>query len=47
MIGQDPLPYGIKENLPSIEALTTCAVQQKLMPRRLSVEELFVDPGAP
>jgi len=32
--------------LPSIEALITYAVQQKLMPRRLSVEELFIDPGA-
>jgi 4,5-dihydroxyphthalate decarboxylase len=43
-LGDDPLPYGIKANLPSIEALITYAVQQKLMPRRLSVEELFVDP---
>jgi 4,5-dihydroxyphthalate decarboxylase len=44
VIGEDPLPYGIKANLPSIEALITYAVQQKLMRRRLSVEELFVDP---
>jgi 4,5-dihydroxyphthalate decarboxylase len=46
VIGDDPLPYGIKANLPSIEALIAYAVQQKLMPRRLSVEELFVDPDA-
>jgi 4,5-dihydroxyphthalate decarboxylase len=46
VIGDDPLPYGVKANLPSIEALITYAVQQKLMPRRLSVEELFVDPEA-
>jgi 4,5-dihydroxyphthalate decarboxylase len=46
LLGDDPLPYGIKANLPSIEALITYAVQQKLMPRRLSVEELFVDPDA-
>jgi 4,5-dihydroxyphthalate decarboxylase len=46
VIGDDPLPYGIAANLPSIEALITYAVQQKLMPRRLSVEELFVDPDA-
>jgi 4,5-dihydroxyphthalate decarboxylase len=46
VIGEDPLPYGIKANLPSIEALITYAVQQKLMPKRLSVEELFVDPDA-
>jgi 4,5-dihydroxyphthalate decarboxylase len=46
VIGEDPLPYGIKANLPSIEALITYAVQQKLMPKRLSVEDLFVDPDA-
>jgi 4,5-dihydroxyphthalate decarboxylase len=46
VIGEDPLPHGIKANLPSIEALITYAVQQKLMPKRLSVEELFVDPDA-
>jgi 4,5-dihydroxyphthalate decarboxylase len=46
VLGDDPLPYGIKANLPSIEALITYAVQQGLMPRPLSVEELFVDPGA-
>jgi 4,5-dihydroxyphthalate decarboxylase len=46
VLGNDPLPYGIKANLPSIEALINYAVQQGLMPRRLSVEELFVDPGA-
>jgi len=46
VIGADPLPYGIKANLPSIEALITYAVQQKLMPKQLSVEELFVDPEA-
>jgi 4,5-dihydroxyphthalate decarboxylase len=46
IIGDDPLPYGIKANLPSIEALITYAIQQKLMPRRLSVEELFVDVDA-
>jgi 4,5-dihydroxyphthalate decarboxylase len=46
IIGEDPLPYGTKANLPSIEALITYAVQQKLMPKRLSVDELFVDPDA-
>jgi 4,5-dihydroxyphthalate decarboxylase len=46
VIGADPLPYGIKANLPSIEALITYAVQQKLMPRQLSVDELFIEPEA-
>jgi len=39
----DPLPYGIAENLPTIEALMGYAVQQKLIPERLSVSDLFVD----
>jgi 4,5-dihydroxyphthalate decarboxylase len=44
-IGDDPLPHGIAPNLKSIEALIDYSVQQGLMPRRLAVEELFVDPG--
>ena len=44
IVGEDPLPYGLKANLPSIEALINYAVQQGLMPRRLSVDELFVNP---
>jgi 4,5-dihydroxyphthalate decarboxylase len=46
VVGEDPLPYGIKTNLPSIEALIDYALQQGLMPRRLSVDELFVNPEA-
>jgi 4,5-dihydroxyphthalate decarboxylase len=46
LVGEDPLPYGIGANRPSIEALVTYAVQQQLMPRRLSVAELFADPEA-
>lgn len=40
----DPLPYGIKDNLASIEAMLTYGLQQKLIPRRMSLEEAFVDP---
>lgn len=43
IVGDDPLPYGIADNLPTIKALIDYAVQQKLMPRRLSVDELFID----
>jgi 4,5-dihydroxyphthalate decarboxylase len=46
LIGDDPLPYGIAPNRTSIEALIDYSVRQGLMPRRLSVEELFVDPEA-
>jgi 4,5-dihydroxyphthalate decarboxylase len=42
----DPLPYGLKANLPSIEAMLTYGLQQKLIPKRMSLEEAFVDPGA-
>jgi 4,5-dihydroxyphthalate decarboxylase len=40
----DPLPYGIKANRASIEALMTYALQQKLIPERMPLEQAFVDP---
>jgi 4,5-dihydroxyphthalate decarboxylase len=40
----DPLPYGLRENMPSIEAMLTYGLQQKLIPKRMSLEEAFVDP---
>jgi 4,5-dihydroxyphthalate decarboxylase len=42
----DPLPYGMQANLPSIEAMLTYGLQQKLIPKRMSLEEAFVDPEA-
>ena len=42
----DPLPFGVKTNLPSINMLIDIAAKQGLIPRRLSVAELFVDPEA-
>ena len=42
----DPLPYGIKANLPSIEALIQYVHQQGMLKRRYQVSELFVDPAA-
>lgn len=42
----DPLPFGVKANLPSINMLIDIATRQGLIPRRMSVEELFVDPEA-
>ncbi len=44
IVGHDPLPYGIKENLKTIEALEQTAFKQGLTPRRMKLEELFVDP---
>ena len=46
VVGDDPLPYGLAANRPTIEKLIDYALQQGLMPRRLSIDELFVDPEA-
>ena len=40
----DPLPYGMKANQASIEALVTYAVQQQLIPKRPALDEVFFDP---
>ena len=39
----DPLPYGLKANKPTLEALMGYAVQQRLITRALPVEDLFVN----
>ncbi|MHB8283994.1 MAG: ABC transporter substrate-binding protein [Caulobacteraceae bacterium] len=46
IVGDDPLPYGLEANLPTIRALEGTAFKQKLTPRRMTIEELFVDPEA-
>lgn len=46
IVGHDPLPYGLQENLKTIEALEATAFKQGLTPRRMKIEELFVDPNA-
>jgi 4,5-dihydroxyphthalate decarboxylase len=43
IVGHDPLPYGIAPNLATIKALEEAAFQQGLTPRRMSVDQLFVD----
>ncbi len=42
----DPLPYGVKANLPAIEALITYSFQQGLLAQRFPVDAMFVDPEA-
>jgi 4,5-dihydroxyphthalate decarboxylase len=44
IVGDDPMPCGIAANIRSIEGLIDYAMMQKLIPRRPSVEELFLDP---
>ena len=38
----DPLPYGMSANHPSIEALVTYSLQQKLIPSRPQLDQVFV-----
>ena len=39
----DPLPYGMAANRPSIEALVTYSLQQKLIPSRPQLDRVLVD----
>lgn len=44
VVGDDPLPFGMKLNLPTIRALEDTAFKQKLTPRRMTMDEIFIDP---
>jgi 4,5-dihydroxyphthalate decarboxylase len=44
IVGHDPLPYGMAANRKTIEVLSATAFKQKLTPRAMQVDELFVDP---
>jgi 4,5-dihydroxyphthalate decarboxylase len=37
----DPFPFGIEKNRKALEAITQFALDQKMVPRRYSVEEMF------
>jgi len=39
----DPLPYGMTANRASIEALVTYSLQQKLIPSRPQLDQVFVE----
>ena len=41
----DPFPFGIEKNRKALEAITDFAFDQKMVPRRFSVEELFAPAG--
>jgi 4,5-dihydroxyphthalate decarboxylase len=45
IVGNDPLPNGMEANMPTILKLEDTAFKQKLTPRRMTIEELFVDPN--
>jgi 4,5-dihydroxyphthalate decarboxylase len=41
-IAGDPLPYGIEPNRRMIESIVQYAVEQRILPRPLTIDELFV-----
>ena len=41
----DPYPFGVEKNRKALETITQYAFDQKMIPRRYSVEELFVVPN--
>ena len=43
IVGDDPLPFGTKANLPAITSLAETAFKQKLTPRHMMMGELFVE----
>ena len=44
IVGDDPLPYGIAENIATITALEDTAFKQRLITRRIPIESAWVDP---
>jgi 4,5-dihydroxyphthalate decarboxylase len=44
IVGNDPLPYGLKQNLATVEALEDTAFKQGLTPKRMAISEIIVDP---
>ena len=44
IVGEDPLPFGMEINMPTIRALEDTAFKQKLIPERLPLERCWVDP---
>jgi 4,5-dihydroxyphthalate decarboxylase len=43
VVGDDPLPYGLDVNRRSIETLAQYALQQGLIPKKIGLDELFID----
>lgn len=46
LFGEDPWPYGIEANRPTLEALVSYMHKQHFIGRKPKLEELFVDVGA-
>ncbi|MBX9760922.1 MAG: ABC transporter substrate-binding protein [Beijerinckiaceae bacterium] len=46
VVGADPLPFGLRQNMATIDALERLARNQKLIPRGLRLDEWFHEPKA-
>lgn len=46
IVGPDPLPYGMQDNMPAILAMERAARNQGLIARRVEPAEAFIDPFA-
>jgi len=44
--GVDPAPFGIEASRPALEMIIDYSVQQRMIPRRLTVDELFAETAA-
>jgi len=44
VFGGDPWPYGIEANIKTLEAAVECLFDQSMIERKVSVEELFLQP---
>lgn len=45
IVGDDPLPYGLADNAPSVLWLEETSFEQRLIPKRMSVDQLFYRTG--
>jgi 4,5-dihydroxyphthalate decarboxylase len=43
ILGDDPFTYGIKGNMPMLDAIIGYSHEQGLTPRKMKVEELFAE----
>ena len=44
IVGDDPLPYGMESNMPTILALEATAHKQRLIPERMPLARAWIDP---
>ena len=43
LIGDDPIPFGIKANKAMLDTIVNYSFEQGLTPRKMNIEELFAE----